>query len=190
MNQEQQYAANINEDWQDDELIKCICLEILNFWEGLQDSFFATLRKPYNFNAIKIIVNQKELSDHGLMRAIQYLSGDRTPLLLPVFEFLDGSNASNADVKAVIDCGDDEQLKQIVCKWVFKERNYYNNDNCNSNHASYFLATCGCCGLFFAKPTNYYSNEFDVVVQCRGHQPRADKSVDTVCAAWRKNKRR
>jgi hypothetical protein len=122
MNQEQQYAANINEDWQDNELIKCICLEILNFWEGLQDSFFASMQKPYNFNDIKIIVNQKESSDHDLMRAIQYLSGDRTPLLLPVFEFLDGLNASNADVKATIACGDDEQLKQIVCKWVFKER--------------------------------------------------------------------
>jgi hypothetical protein len=63
---------------------------------------------------------------------------------------------------------------------------YHNNDNCNSNHAPYFLATCGGCGLFFAKPMNYYGNEFDVCAQCIDHQSRADKSVDTVCAAWRK----
>jgi ABC-type iron transport system FetAB ATPase subunit len=53
------------------------------------------------------------------MHAIQYLSGDRTPILRPQFESLNGSIVTADKVKSALDKSNDEELQEIVCKWIF-----------------------------------------------------------------------
>lgn len=112
------YRANIIEDWERyDQTVLQICLNFLEHWAK---SNIANRR--YSLHEMAFIgCTPMPKNQVPVMKAIQYLSGDRAPLIVNHFEFLDGTDATDEQVREAFNSGDGERLKQIVCKWSFTQ---------------------------------------------------------------------
>jgi hypothetical protein len=99
----QRIVKQIREDWPDERRAN-ICIDVLNF----------LLRVPaknilhITFGSLKQVITN-EFEDSELLMAVQYLSGDRTPLLEIGFEFIENDEIyplSNLDVKIARQTGE------------------------------------------------------------------------------------
>jgi hypothetical protein len=98
----QQIIEQIKEDW-DSKPQAEICIDILNY----------LLRVPIqnlihiSYGSLKTVMGQK-VEDSDLLMAIQYLTGDRTPMLEVKFEFIEDDEIyclQNSEVKLAYETG-------------------------------------------------------------------------------------
>jgi hypothetical protein len=110
--------TNIYEDWNHNHKIRNICLHLLEYSKKLPPEGFS---KSWSLSEIEKITGTSDR--RIIMQGVHYLSGDRTSVLKPQFEFLDGSIASVDVVKSALDKSEDAELEEIICKWIFLQKN-------------------------------------------------------------------
>jgi len=93
-----QIYSRFAEDWGTSSLQVSICVKIFDY---LLSRPFSQL-KHLTYGSLKVAIKENTL-DIDLLKAIQYLSGDRVPILLPHFEFIDEYDESfdldNEDIR-------------------------------------------------------------------------------------------
>ncbi len=92
------------EDWGNSSLQFSVCVNIFDY---LLSRPFSQL-KHLTYGSLKIAI-KKNISDIDLLKAIQYLSGDRVSILSPHFEFIDEYDESfdldNKDIRHAQEIG-------------------------------------------------------------------------------------
>lgn len=124
---------NIAEDWASDLLVQEVCLKLFDYGQSIEVT--PETISEFGFGDLRSIVGEKPTGIQ-LMKAIQYLCGDRSSVLVAVFTLQDGTHLSNEAAKAVIEgyklsgyelfhpaTGTklEDPYKQVILKWHFQQ---------------------------------------------------------------------